>query len=671
MASTATAPQPPPQVEHTAGHPGWRLFGLSFLMLFTELAMIRWTGSNNIHLAYLTNFVLLASFLGIGIGFLRARAEPSGFPWMPVFLVALVGFVLLFPVRIHALSDPHPIGRWGWAPLPQWLSLSVTFVLAALVMATIAQAVARSFMTFKPLEAYRLDILGSIAGIAVFSALSFLHLPPVAWGVLVGAVFIALVWPRARWWQLAALLLVVGGLTLESIAPHDQWSPYYKVTAENLPSHRGLKIWANNIPHQTAYPVAELHKIQRFYFFPYRHVTAKPPGDVLIVGAGSGNDVAVALRQGARHVDAVEIDPVIQALGRDRHPNHPYSDPRVSVHINDGRAYLEQNSKKYDLILFALPDSLTLLPGQSNLRLENYLFTTEAMRSARAHLKPHGSFSMYNYYEPFLLDRYAGTLKSVYGTRPCVELGASLVARRQAVLSVGNAPVAKCAHPWQGKKVDPVTDDRPYPYLTSRAIPPFYVHTLALVLLASLIAVRLLGGPFRSMGRYVDLMFMGGAFLLLETKNIVQFALLFGTTWVVNSLVFAGILLSVFAAVEVARRVRLPRPMVLFAALFVALGVAWVVPPDDLLSLSTVPRFLVAIAIAFTPIFLANLIFAQRFKDVGSSTTAFGANLLGAMIGGVLEYLALITGYRFLLVVVAGLYLLAFVSGRRLATAQS
>jgi hypothetical protein len=292
------------------------------------------------------------------------------------------------------------------------------------------------------------------------------------------------------------------------------------------------------------------------------------------------------------------------------------------------------------------------------------------MRSARAHLKPQGSFSMYNYYEPFLLDRYAGTLKAVYGAPPCVELGASLVQRRQAVLSVSNTgPVSGCAHLWQGRKVDPVTDDRPYPYLTSRAIPPFYVRTLALILLASVIAVRLFGGPFRSMGRYVDLMFMGGAFLLLETKNIVQFALLFGTTWVVNSLVFAGILVSVLAAVEVTRRVRLPRPMVLFAALFAALAVAWVVPPDDLLGLGAVPRFLVATAIAFTPIFLANLIFAQRFKDVGSSTTAFGANLLGAMIGGMLEYLALITGYRFLLVVVAVLYALAFVSGRRLAVA--
>jgi hypothetical protein len=669
MTTTASTPDTTEQAEPTGRHPRLRLFGLSFLMLFTELALIRWTGSNNIHLAYVTNFVLLASFLGIGVGFLRARAARSAFTWMPLVLMVLVAFVLAFPVSIHALSDPHPIGRWGWAALPKWLSLSATFVLAALVMATIAQAVARSFTSFRPLEAYRLDILGSIVGIAAFSALSFLHLPPVAWGLVVGAVFLALAWPGARWWQFAAIVVVVGLLTAESLAPNDSWSPYYKITAESLHNQRGFKVSANNIPHQTAYPISKLRKQQPFYFFPYRHA-ARPPGDVLIVGAGNGNDVAVALSRGARHVDAVEIDPVIQALGRARHPNHPYSDPRVSVHINDGRAFLEQTSKKFDLIMFALPDSLTLLPGQSNLRLENYLFTTQAMHSARAHLKPSGSFSMYNYYEPFLLDRYASTLKVVYGAAPCVELGAPLVARRQAVLSESNSgAIVHCAHLWQGRKVDPVTDDRPYPYLTSRAIPPFYLRTLALILLASVIAVRLFGGPFRSMGRYVDLMFMGGAFLLLETKNIVQFALLFGTTWVVNSLVFAGILISVLAAVEVARRVRLPRPIVLFAALFAALAVAWIVPPDDLLSFGTVPRFLLATAIAFTPIFLANLIFAQRFKDVGSSTTAFGANLLGAMIGGVLEYLALITGYRFLLVVVAVLYALAFVSGRRLATA--
>jgi hypothetical protein len=157
---------------------------------------------------------------------------------------------------------------------------------------------------------------------------------------------------------------------------------------------------------------------------------------------------------------------------------------------------------------------------------------------------------------------------------------------------------------------------------------------------------------------------MGAAFLLLETKNVVQFALLFGTTWFVNAAVFAGILLSVLAAVEVARRVRLPRPWRLYTALLAALAVAWVIPQAALLDLSPAVRFFAATLIAFSPIFLANLVFAQRFKDVGSWTVAFGANLLGAMVGGMLEYLSLVGGYRWLLIVVAVLYGLAFLSGR-------
>ena len=166
------------------------------------------------------------------------------------------------------------------------------------------------------------------------------------------------------------------------------------------------------------------------------------------------------------------------------------------------------------------------------------------------------------------------------------------------------------------------------------------------------------------MAPYVDLAFMGAAFLLLETKNIVQFALLFGTTWFVNSLVFAGVLISVLAAIEVANRCRLPRPIVLYIALAASLAAAWLVPPESLLALTPLPRFLAATTIAFMPPFFANLIFSQRFKGTASSAAAFAANLLGAMLGGALEYTALITGYRFLLIVIAGLYGLAFVAGR-------
>jgi hypothetical protein len=198
-----------------------------------------------------------------------------------------------------------------------------------------------------------------------------------------------------------------------------------------------------------------------------------------------------------------------------------------------------------------------------------------------------------------------------------------------------------------------------------RGIPGFYLLTLALILAVAVAVVRLAGGPMRGMLAYGDLFFMGVAFLLLETKNVVQFALLFGTTWFVNALVFTGILLAVLAAVMVAQRVRVRVLWPLYAALLGALMLAWLVPPESLLRMSLLPRFIIATLLAFFPIFLANLLFAERFKAVASSTVAFGANLLGAMIGGVLEYGALVTGYRALLLVIAALYVAALLINLR------
>jgi len=240
-----------------------------------------------------------------------------------------------------------------------------------------------------------------------------------------------------------------------------------------------------------------------------------------------------------------------------------------------------------------------------------------------------------------------------------------------AVLTVRPAgPVPNCASFWHGSRVAPATDNRPFPYLPGAAIPSTYLWMLGAILLASLLLVRVGGGRFTRMRSYVDLAFMGAAFLLLETKSIVQFALLFGTTWFVNSLVFAGVLLAVYLAVETARWVRLPPPAVLYGALIVALAVAWVVPQESLLGLPVVLRFLTASALAFAPVFLANLVFAQRFAGVETAGTAFAANLLGAMVGGTLEYVALITGYQFLLIMAGVLYGLAFITGLRRKSAS-
>jgi Spermine/spermidine synthase domain len=643
---------------------GLQLFMLSFLMLFVELALIRWSGALVIYLSYFSNFVLLGSFLGIGVGFLRARSRVNLFPWTPVALVLLIGFVRVFPVEVNRAGNQFLFFGYGTfhaSGPPTWVTLPVVFLAVAAVMAMIGEGVARAFIAFRPLDAYRLDIGGSLAGIAAFSLLSFLDAKPVVWAIIVAVVMLLLYGRRTGLLQVVAVAALVLLLWSESLSSADIWSPYYRISVSKFGADE-YAISVNGIPHQNIIPVS---KLARVYSLPYQHDPGNPLRNVLIIGAGTGDDVASALHEGARHIDAVEIDPQLYQLGKKLNPDHPYQNPRVTVHINDGRAFLEQTRTTYDMILFALPDSLTLVAGQSSLRLESYLFTLQAVEAAKAHLNPgDGMFAMYNYYRTtWLRDRLANTLQVAFGHAPCSDYDAGTL----SMLSIAiNQSVMHCPTVWQrpANVRPPATDDHPFVYLDGNSIPSLYLVTLGLILLASVLLVRLVSGPYRRMAGYADLFFMGAAFMLLETKNIVQFALLFGTTWFVNALATAGVLVAVFAAVEVSRRVRVRRPALLYLCLLAALAVAWAVPPSALLSLSPLPRFVAAVAIAFAPIFLANMVFSQRFRDTADSTTAFGANLLGAVIGGILEYLSLIVGYRWLLALVALLYALAFITGQ-------
>ncbi len=488
-----------------------RLVFASFLMLFVELALIRWVTANNVYVTKATNFVLLASFLGIGIGFLNARGGRDYLRWTPVALLALVGFVLAFPVILASLSGPHPLqGLEGTPALPQPVSLAIVFLLTTGVMTGLGQAVARIFVRFKPLSAYRLDIAGSIAGIAVFSGLSFLDLPPAGWGIIAGCGLVVLLLPRVRWWQIGAVAGIITLLLLESVVPQQRWSPYNKLSyIQTTGKYPALNVSANNIPYQAARGLPALHAQKPFYFYPYRHVTRASLNNVLIIGSGTGNDAAVALAEGAKHIDAVEIDPVLPQIGR-VHPDHPYQNPRLTLHIADGREYLQNTDKKYNLIVFALPDSLSALAGQSALRLESYLLTEQSLAAARSRLAPGGTFAMYNYYAPFLFNRYATTLQDVYHRAPCAEVGPPLGGRRLSVLTVRPAgPVPNCATYWHGTAVAPATDDHPFPYLPNATLPGAYLLMLGLILAGAALLVRLGGGRFRSMRSYLDLAFMG------------------------------------------------------------------------------------------------------------------------------------------------------------------
>ncbi|HET6741741.1 MAG TPA: spermidine synthase, partial [Kribbella sp.] len=310
----------------------------------------------------------------------------------------------------------------------------------------------------------------------------------------------------------------------------------------------------------------------------------------------------------------------------------------------------------------------------SSLRLESYLFTKQAFESARDHLNPGGAFAMYNYYrETWLIDRLASTAQEAFGHKPCVDkVGDGL---QQAVVTVGlTEQDQNCAAEWAGASKTtppPATDNRPFLYLFTDRIPSLYLVTLGLILVAGLVGVGIAGGgsSYRRMRPYADLFLLGAGFMLLETKSITGFALLFGTTWVVNAIVFAGVLVAVLAAVEVTRRFKTPPIKVMFAVLFGGLALSWIFPDSWLLGMPVGLRAVVAVLIAFLPIFAANVIFAKRFTDTEDGTASFGANLLGAMLGGCLEYAALIIGYHGLLIIAALLYVGAFILTPKLRAA--
>jgi hypothetical protein len=265
-------------------------------------------------------------------------------------------------------------------------------------------------------------------------------------------------------------------------------------------------------------------------------------------------------------------------------------------------------------------------------------------------------------------------LQDAFGTAPI----ARIFSLNMAILASGPAVAALAGGPPAGDRIDPIPavdapaptparDDWPFLYLRTPFIAPYYLLALVLVLAIATVGVAgagIVGGA--SLRQFSPHFFvLGSAFLLLETRSLVSFSLLFGSTWLVNALAFFAILASVLLAILVNARLRLRRPGRLYALLFGAIALAFLVPPESLLIDPPVVRYVLAAGLAFAPVFVANLVFTYSFRDTQRADMAFASNLLGAMAGGALEYLALLTGYRALLLLVALLYLVAWLFATR------
>src|SRR5574341_952834 len=424
------------------------LFLISFLILFFELAAIRFFASTVVFLTFFTNIVLLACFLGMSVGLLAARSPrnmvPAALPLaMLAFGAAIVTHLLYWqwadaitvslgdqqgsPRLIYFGTEYRPADPSRWV-IPMWMVGGAFFALIAATFVGLGQVMGRAFDAIPDrVVAYSIDIAGSLCGIAAFAAMSYLQLPPTVW--LVPIVLLMLYF--AGWRKQAQLAAAVAMFSFGAIGSHGLgvigwqgmkvqgdvfWSPYYKV---GYAAASGA-ISANDIGYQEMHPLDKAPA----YFLPYllnRETGGKPFEDVMIIGAGSGNDVAAALRAGAKRVDAVEIDPRIYEIGSRLHPDKPYADARVSVHLNDGRRFTRTTEHQYDLAVYALVDSLVLHSGYSSLRLENFLFTHEAFENAKRTLKPDGVFAVYNFFrQGWVVGRLAGMAEEVFGTKPLV-----------------------------------------------------------------------------------------------------------------------------------------------------------------------------------------------------------------------------------------------------------
>src|SRR6059058_3408703 len=394
------------------------LYVSSFLVLFLETVLIRWMPAYVRLLAYFSNFILLASFLGIGVGCLLATRRRQLIAWFPIVLVGVIVAVDRLRLEVALPSTSTIYFSSGTAapvvPVESTLLLPLLFVAVAALFVTVAHRMGVELTRHAPLRAYVINLLGSLAGVAGFAIVSWLQLPPLVWfGVAAAAAVPFVVEARRPVAVVNVALLAVALLVVYRMQSGSLWSPYYRITV--FQERDDTVVEVNHIFHQSMAPV---DRKEYFYQWPYA-VFGDTFGDVLILGAGSGTDVAAALKHGARHVDAVDIDPVILRLGSERHPDRPYSDPRVTVVNDDARHYLRTTTKRYDLIVFALIDSLTVQSSFSGVRLESYMFTRESFEAVRDHLSPNGVMAVYNYFrERWLVDRLANSIAGVFGAEP-------------------------------------------------------------------------------------------------------------------------------------------------------------------------------------------------------------------------------------------------------------
>ena len=674
------------------------IFLSAALSLFLELVIIRWQGTMFPLFSFYKNFSLLACFAGLGLGYALSNRGS-----IPLILVApLVAFqVGIFTLMRDGLGLTTDV--LNASPIPEQLNmgldiargpanyvalyffLAMTFLLTALMFIPVGQLCGRLMERQSKLRAYGWNLLGSLCGVIAIMALSVIWSPPVIWfGVALAGVIVFFVF-SGRTLLVGALVSMLALCILAlptSFRDHRIYSPYQLLECGSNYVTKLLHVRAAGLFHQNVFDLrfantnrntdAKTKSMANYYEFPYTFQGS--PGIVAVVGSGTGNDVAAALRMGARSVDAIEIDPAILALGKNCHPERPYSDKRVTAIVNDARTFLRNAPREYDMIVYGLLDSHAVLSQASSVRLDSFVYTVEGFREARARLKQGGILSC----SFCVIDRQLGRkiylmLQQAFDGRPpkcaitdrdaCVVIflarnGGDIDMPAEKLAAVGYRDGA-AAYGDNKIAVALSTDDWPFFYMPARVYPTSCIGMAALVILLSLFLV----GQFMKVSPQranASFFFLGAGFMLVETKAITEMGLTFGNTWQVVAIVIAGLLTMAFLGNCFVAWTGMKNTFVPFLLLFASLAAGlWVARHGGLGS--TLAGKVGTATLLTCPMFFSGIIFSTLLSKAQTISGVMAVNLIGSMLGGLLEYNSMYFGFQFLYVLGLGLYVLALV----------
>jgi spermidine synthase len=699
--------------EDLGGFSLWKLTLASIGALFLELLLIRWISSEIHVFAYFKNFVLIACFLGFGLGCYLCRRRihllAMGLPLIAILMVVKFpweSWHIIIRQLPSLVGDLSEVDVRGFPTLPAnlnaWIGLAKTIGITVPLFSLIVF----TFIPFgqlvgwhleespKGIRGYTFNIVGSLVGILAYTALCFLDQPPTVWFTVAGGVVLLLLWrvPVLRWTAAIAFAICV---FLVSLGPNEgyreYWSPYQKLTLRPLKVNGELvsyELKTNDSWYQQIFDLSPEFVAKHSAYFrevspewtpynlPYKFYPK--PGSVLVLGAGTGNDVAAALRNGAQRVVAVEIDPLIRKLGGELHFERPYSSSKVQTVVDDARSYVQNSQEKFDLIMFSLLDSHTTSSYYTNIRIDNYVYTQEALVAAKRLLKPDGLLIVKFFVEtPWIAGRLEELTTSAFGRHPL-----HIQATPFAYSTAGRFFIAGSSERIQNALADPklaeyvrnhqaiiteaatlTTDDWPFFYQHEPGLPSAVIILSLVLLILGWLFLRDNGISGTSINWHF--FFLGAGFMLLEAQIISKMALLFGTTWVVNSIVISALMLLIVAANVLVERYPNMNIRIVYVGIFLSMVLGYLVPLEWYFFGSFWLKILSATTVLCLPVFFAGMVFIESFARAGFRGTALGSNLMGALTGGLLESLSAWTGIRSLLIIAALLYLFSLLARSR------